>query len=663
MTPSTFRFRQYQKEDLARAALMDGAIFSWDQGLGKTVAAFVWPMLKKARRVLIVSPGSIHRQTIEEGRSKFGIETTPINNQSDALALLNTESLKTENSPSFFITSYQTLGFNGADEWAPKVNERTGEEYISKDTLARRAKMLEDLNIDPTPENVADYFEGVGESREFHIQNSTFKITCLARPTVARLLTDYFDCVVIDEGVRLKASESFISRGVRTLRPQFRLVLTGTPVKNILDDIFWLAHWACGGHSDPTPRWPYEDSDKAKERFANEHLLIERNITQEEEYKARTGKNRTAKKRTPKICNIHRLWKLFGPVIIRRRKDDCGEDIPAKRFVPMRIRPGTAQQAVYQRYVGNKPTASKTGEAVKGTARAAMQLQLLREAALSPDSPHLARASVCGDGPRRSWTDLTPKSAAMLKLVSDVMHSGEQIVVMSPFQHFSRTFAARLSEAGVSHALLDGTVAPEKRGEIAGEFKARKFAVLIGGIESMSEGHSFDQCCHLILPSLVWAMDKNLQAIDRVHRLTSRKDVTIYTFATENTVDVLLESRFQEKKDSAQLALDGRLFAEDHKEINLAELLADAISNFDPSAPTFDETDIEAEWDASLRARLRHAETAWREWNPPILPGHGTTAADIAIESAAIAEIEDPYVPSVPSSSRAAAALARLLSL
>lgn len=478
-------------------------------------------------------------------------------------------------------------------------------------------------------------------------------------------LTEFFDCVVIDEGVRLKATESLISLGVRTLRPQFRLVLTGTPVKNILDDIFWLAHWACGGHSDPTPRWPYEDSDKAKERFANDHLLLERNISREEEYKARTGKNRTTKKRTPRICNIHRLWKLFGPVIIRRRKDDCGEDIVAKRFVPMRIRPGTAQQAVYQRYVANKPVASKTGEPVKGTTRAAMQLQLLREAALCPDSLHLSQANVCGDGPKRSWTDLTPKSIAMLKLVGDLLQVGQQLTIMSSFQHFSRTFSARLTEAGVSHAVLDGSVPPEKRGEIAAEFKARKFAVLIGGIESMSEGHSFDQCSHLILPSLVWAMDKNLQAIDRVHRLTSREDVTIYTFATENTVDVLLESRFQEKKDSAQLALDGRLFADDHKEINLTELLADAITNFNPDAPTFNEKDMETEWDATLRNRLRHAETAWREWHPPIIPGHNLTSADIEMESAAIAAIEtiSPIGPISPISPRAAIALSRLQNL
>lgn len=654
----TFRFRGYQRDDLARAALMDGAILSWDQGLGKTVAAYVWPMLKKSRRVLIVSPGSLHKQTIAEGRRKFGVETTPITSQADALAILNAPETDPSDRPRYFIISYQTLGFNGADQWPAKAHEKTGEEYTSRDLINRRAKLLEDFGIPSTSANLVQFFRGVGEDNN--------GIRCAVVPTVARILATYFDCVVIDEGVRLKATESFISQGVRTLSPRYRLVLTGTPIKNILDDLFWLCQWACGGHADPTPRWPYENTEKAKQRFAAEHLLTERNLTKEAEALAATGKTRSIKKRTPKICNIHRLWKLLGPVVIRRRKDDCGEDIVAKRFIPMRIRPGTAQQAVYSRYVAHKPVASKIGDPIDPSAAVAMQIQLLREAALSPSSTNLSEACVTGDGPRRSWTDFTPKSAAMFKLIADLVSQGEQVVVMSPFQYFSRAFAHRLNEAGVSHAVLDGCVRPELRGEMASEFKERKFAVLIAGIESMSEGHSFEQCSHLILPSLVWAMDKNLQAIDRVHRLTSRRDVTIYTFVTENTIDVLLESRFQEKKDSAQLAIDGRLFAEDHQEINLAQLLSETIENFDPTAPTFDEQGIENEWEASLCARLRNAEQAFRQWHPPVLEGMGVSSAEV---SAAVATISKPArkpakrVPRDPVQSRVHAALARLMSL
>jgi len=38
--------KPFQKQDLARAALKDGLILSWDTGLGKTWALFLWSLLK-----------------------------------------------------------------------------------------------------------------------------------------------------------------------------------------------------------------------------------------------------------------------------------------------------------------------------------------------------------------------------------------------------------------------------------------------------------------------------------------------------------------------------------------------------------------------------------------------------------------------------------------
>src|ERR1041384_4895073 len=40
------KLKAKQKEDLARAALCDGLIFSWDTGLGKTIGSLFWCLLK-----------------------------------------------------------------------------------------------------------------------------------------------------------------------------------------------------------------------------------------------------------------------------------------------------------------------------------------------------------------------------------------------------------------------------------------------------------------------------------------------------------------------------------------------------------------------------------------------------------------------------------------
>jgi SNF2 family DNA or RNA helicase len=39
----------------------------------------------------------------------------------------------------------------------------------------------------------------------------------------------------------MKGSDTQVGKGIRQMSPRYRLVLTATPVKNRLPDIFWLA--------------------------------------------------------------------------------------------------------------------------------------------------------------------------------------------------------------------------------------------------------------------------------------------------------------------------------------------------------------------------------------------------------------------------------------
>jgi superfamily II DNA or RNA helicase len=727
-TAAPFAFRAFQVDDLARAAMHDGLVLGWDPGLYKSGAAYVWPMLKKARRVLIIAPEQLHDQIIEEGQ-RFGITPRRLMNLEDfygddilvraGLAVTGGCAAAINASPAsdYWITSYMALGYNGGDMWTPKEKEN-GELILNSTIIDRRqAHQLYNEEFDHGIGEIKTV-AGVDDSGPASPMPAT-EIRCVFTPTLALLCAgasrtgSIFDCVVCDEAVRIKSNETYCSLGVRMLTQKYRLVLTATPIKNHLDDIFWLCQWACGGHPEPTARWPYPNTNTARETFANEHMLIEQNHTKEKEHQQRTGRHKTFKKRTPKICNIHRLWKLLGPVVLRRRKDDTGEEIVPKTIIPIRVKPGTAQQIVYRFHLDNPPKIAKNGNPMERMSAIVAQLQNLRQAALCPDSPNLSEIGLSMHGLRqlikkakhnpladlaltekavlvarkgdrtpfegerdvaltildrmartgkidvakiieaapgleqklrpfivdldarkhaRSWTDHNPKQAAILKLIEELISKGEQVVVVSPFQHFSQTLYRRLIEANVTTCLLDGNVSPDKRGKLARQFKQKRFAVLVGGIKSMGEGFSFECANNLILPSIEWAFDNNKQSIDRVHRLISEKPVTIYTLVTTNTIDERLESVFCEKTDSSNLALDGRLFADKTDEINLGKLLADAIRDFNPAAETIPENNIEEEWESTLRSKLRVAEQRFREFWPPVIPditGMKMSAAEV----------------------------------
>jgi hypothetical protein len=433
------------------------------------------------------------------------------------------------------------------------------------------------------------------------------KIKCVYSPSLADLCQDSFGACAVDEGVRMKGEETIIGTGVRQINSRFKTVLTATPIKNRLPDVFRLAWWATGARPEAHARFPYPDATSAREEFANEFLVSERNLTKEKE------KPQRYKKLTPQVCNVHRLWKMFAPIILRRRKADFGEDIVAKQRHVVRAPLGTEQAAVYRFHLKAKYT-DKNGCPAIGA-----QLQALRVASANPVSELLIRPFGDGKtkGEPRSTASYIPKLHSALKLIHQILERGEQVIVFSAFHDSLDVLSARLTEAGVAHCLADGRTSQKRRGALAAQFKLgpgkSPHPVMLAGVECMSEGHSFHLCNNVILLCYSWAYDKFEQAINRVHRLNSRWPVNIYPIICDRSIDRKLEAMIQEKGDAAELVLDGRLQTEQSSEINLAELLDIARKEFDAGGKleTVDEHELEKEW-PPLRSSLSIAAANWR---------------------------------------------------
>jgi hypothetical protein len=589
--------KPFQIEDLARAALQDGAIIAWEPGMGKSLAAIAWPLVKKARRTLIVAPGSLHHQLTISAAKFFNVCLRPIKDIAEFERRGMSSPPPATGPPIFYVTSYQALGLNGGDEWHDEFGHK-GQPKPNKLLVKNRKAWCR--------KNRIKYQEGgIGETRG--------GITCVWSPTMARLAAafDSFDCVVVDEGTRLQGTESRIGASVRLLNPRYRLVLTGTPIKNRLESVFWLASWAAGSYG----RWPYAPTEAAKDRFANTFLKSERFVTREELAKQNGQKARNTTKRSNRICSIHRLWKTLAPVIIRRRKADCGIDIPNKLVQPIIVKPGTSQLAVYRYHIENPPLRGKKKGSKPAHRRnqVGMQLTNLRLAALCPNTQALAEAFTAGEGPRRSWTEWTPKLFACLEIIRERLSRGQQVIIGSPFREFSQVLYGKLHEAEVPAVLLDGDTSPEERGLLAHDFKKGKYPVLIAGLKAMGEGHSFENCSHLILPALSYAFDENEQFIHRIWRLTSPGPVTIYPIVMRGSIDEKLHEIFTEKSEASNLAIDGKLFTEPPQDVDMESILAETIQAFSANVDTVDEQTLILQWEATSARQLRHAGLQFQE--------------------------------------------------
>jgi len=689
---SHFRFRQFQLEDYARSALHDGVILGHDTGLGKTIAMFIWPLLKAgyltgplrpAKPVLLVVPGDGHDQTDDESRKHFKTKAARLDSQHTFLKLARPDPRtgRFALEPHYYLTSYTQLTSNGvaafpeldrahpqrtlsqlnlneADtvDWFNRRSAIYSKEYsfleassdmpwnkiyslwtakrkqagndtariqvldesyytLQKFTPLKSTRSPNFQLLSPEQQQFIRCELAIARHREFSagIGTSRNGIKCIYSPSLADLCQDCFSVCVVDEGTKIKGDDTIIGTGVRQINAPFRLVLTATPIKNRFPDVFYLAHYVTGGHEEPTARFPYGNLDK--QTFAEEFLVSERNLSKEDD----SENKRRFVKFTPQVCNVHRAWKLLAPIILRRRKDDCGEDIVPKIRHAVHVPMGLSQAAAYQFHLKARYL-DKNGRPAIGA-----KLQALRIAAANPASQLLTRPEhdITPGAPCSRYIYI-PKVATTLELIRQVMERREQVLVASAFQDGLDVFSARLNEAGVKHLVLDGRMTQKRRGELARLFKlgppravtqgltgrCAVHPVALVGAESMAELHSFNLCNNVILTAYSWAYDKFEQIINRAHRLNSPWPVNVWSVICDGSVDRKLEAGIHEKKDAAELVLDGHLLGENPHEVNLAELLHIAQREF-ADVKTIDEEELEQSW-PRLRAALGKAFIKWR---------------------------------------------------
>ena len=282
------------------------------------------------------------------------------------------------------------------------------------------------------------------------------------------------------------------------------------------------------------------------------------------------------------------------------------EDIVEKVRHVIRVPLGLEQKRVYEYHL-HADYLTEEGKINFGA-----KLQALRIAAANPCSALLKGV---GDGRPtggfRSSQSFIPKLASALRLIDQILRRNEQVIVFSAFNSSLDALAERLSAASVRHLVLDGRVRPRSRGRLAAQFKTGDVPIMLAGVDSMAEMHSFSNCSNCILLAYSWAWDKFEQAINRIHRINSPKPVNVYSIICDGTIDRRLEELLNEKADSAELVIDGQLRQELHAEISLADLLDVAAREFDPATHTLDEAALESEWVAG-RVSLQSAAVKWR---------------------------------------------------
>lgn len=531
----------FQREDLARLLVKGSGILAWDPGCGKTVAGLFFAlgaiMMGKARpRVLVVAPQDLVLQWFREMRKFFGEEFASewfvVDSVERAVLLRNISRRLPKDIPLYAITWYEALRSKVGDDRPIKREKGT------PCPVCRQRVKFDNSCSEGCPLDKSEYL--------------------LRARDAAYFLKDFVKggVLVVDEATYIKSVDS--QRGLaarRLVTAACRLLLTGTPIKNILADLPMLLQLAAKPNSEAYP-FPAEDTS----RFSKQFMVVQKNLL--------TGTKRVG----PEPTNVAVAQRMLSGIILRRTKDQTGEDIVPLKIEIQSVPLTDAQIAWYKAWcddeIFERWFVEVHDKPIHPLAKMLSRMSHLLFVIGHPTS----RTATGSPYPLSRLTNLphpsedTAKNKLAVELAVDFARQKGHAVLFAQTVGILPILANRIRARGVPVHLAvkvskDGSVQslpPSKRAMIISQFE-REGGVLLASISAMAHGHDLAFVSRAIIHSLCFAYDNYAQAIMRVHRIISPEPVEVHVICCDRTLDVYLLSLLQRKEQAAKTLLENRV--------------------------------------------------------------------------------------------------------
>ncbi len=534
----------FQRHDIAALLTKGYGILGWDPGLGKTIAGLCFALgaihLGAKPRVLIVCPQDLVVQWLREVEKFFGAELAGefllVSNAEDALRLLHLSKLVPPHIPLYAITWYEALR-SAVGEDQPIHREDGGLCGVCRRSIRAKDGLFFCSRGCP--------YDGVPYR--------------LRRRDAAWFLKKFVKggVLIVDEATYIKSDTSL--RGIaarRLVTAKYRLLLTGTPIKNLLSDLPMLLQLAAKPNSDA---YPFPAERVGIDRFSKQFMVVERNLD--------TGRRRLG----PEPTNLAVAQRMLSAVILRRTKEQTGEPIVPISVTVHKV-PMTKEQAVWYQAWCDDELFERWFQETHDKPLHPLAKLLSRMAHLLFVTSHPTASTAVGHPIALSQlsqrlpepSENTHKNRLVVQLVKEAVKEHGYCVLFVQTVGIATVFAQELVRCGVPvhltvQAHRDGRVSslpPSKRGQVIAEF-ARRGGVLIASVSAMAHGHDFAFVNRAVLHSLPFAYDHYAQAIMRVHRIVSERPVEVHVLCCANTIDEYLFDLLQRKEAAAKQVLGG----------------------------------------------------------------------------------------------------------
>lgn len=316
-----------------------------------------------------------------------------------------------------------------------------------------------------------------------------------------------FSYLILDEAQHIKNRGTRNAKSVKMLRGNYRLILTGTPIENSLEEL-----WSLFDFLMPGLLGTYE-------RFV-------------EKYIRRTETN---------TSNLENLKRKIFPFILRRMKADVLKDLPPVSEITYHCQLTQVQQDLYKSYaLAAKEELSRLVQKEgfdKIRIHVLATLTRLKQICCHP-------AIFAKDGAQRGDS---AKYEMLMDLLSNLMENKKKAVVFSQYTKMLHIMRNDLEEMGVSFSYLDGST--KNRMDIVKEFNANEnISVFLISLKAGGVGLNLTGADTVIHYDMWWNPAVEAQATDRVHRIGQKSSVSSYKMITLGTIEEKILSMQERKK-------------------------------------------------------------------------------------------------------------------
>ena len=325
-----------------------------------------------------------------------------------------------------------------------------------------------------------------------------------------------FSCQIIDEGQYIKNHTTQAAKAVKSIKADFKLALTGTPIENRLSEL-----WSLFDYLMPGFLYSYT-------RFKEE---LEQPIAQ--------GKDEAA---------IKRLQKMIQPFVLRRLKREVLTDLPEKLEENQYVTLSGEQQKLYDANV-QKLKLLIEGQSDEDFKQS--KIQILSELT--------KLRQICCD-PALLYEDYQDGSAKLelcVEMIQNAIGSGHKILVFSQFTSMLDLLQQRLEKEGISYYLLTGSTPKEKRAEMVEKFNVDETSVFCISLKAGGTGLNLTAADIVIHYDPWWNVAVQNQATDRAHRIGQKNVVSVYKMIAKGTIEENIIKLQEAKKELADQILSG----------------------------------------------------------------------------------------------------------